>query len=141
MRRQINSSSAQSLAAVSLVVQQLYSIDDLLGGELKGIIAPLYLLAVLPCQGAGQERSMVARPMGAGASPARTPSHCAWVRQVGRPRGGRWGQPRVEITTQVCDDDASLSQAIKSIHSSGSNPAVVTGVRNSPVVARQVSSD
>lgn len=91
MRRQRNSSSAQSFAAVSLVVQQLYSIDDLLGGELKGIIAPLYLLAVLPCQGAGQELSMVARPMGAGAWPARTLSHCTWVRQVGQAQGWQMG--------------------------------------------------
>lgn len=108
---------------------------------MKGIITPLYLLAVLTCQGADQELSMVAKPMRAGASPARTLSHCTCARQLGRPRGGRQGQPRVEITTQACGNDAGLGQAMKSIHSSGSSPVVVTGVRNSPAIARQVYSD
>lgn len=49
--------------------------------------------------------------------------------------------PRVQITTQVCGDDAGLDQAMKSIHRSEPSPAVVTSVRSNPAIASQVYSD
>lgn len=45
------------------------------------------------------------------------------------------------MTTHIFGDDAGQGQVMKSSHISGLSPALVTGIRNNPAIARHVCSD